>query len=570
MLLSLLEELVNHDIENIIMPVKAEKLKEKLVESNYAEEEIKYLIEGFTSGFDLEYDGPTQRQNTAHNLPFTVGDCSILWDKVMKEVKLKRYAGPFHQVPFENFIQSPIGLVPKDGGNDTRLIFHLSYDFDENMKSVNHYTAKEKCSVKYKDLDYAVRASLELLKVIGDEVIKGQGHPILWYGKSDIKSAFRLVPLKRGNFWILVMMAYHPETKRQFYFVDKCLPFGHSISCAIFQRFSDALAHLARFKISVKMGIPVAPITNYLDDFLFAALLKLACDSALKVFLQLCEDLGVPISMEKTEWGTNIIVFLGILLNGRYHLLAVPEVKRLKALNLLKLLADKKKGVVKELQSLAGLLNFLHRAIVPGRAFTRRMYAKFSGCISLPDNRKVNDSRSNRQLKPYHHVRLDAEFRQDCLMWIDFLENQKKGICRPFIDASVSVTAKQLDFYSDVTKGVNLGLGAVFGKRWLFARWEDNYIQNLDPSIEYLELLGLCMGVFAWSHLLKNQRVIIFCDNQAVINIMNNTSSACKNCMVLIQFLTLRCLRENIRIFCRWIRGKNNLRADLLSRQKIQ
>ena len=206
----------------------------------------------------------------------------------MKEVKLKRYAGPFSDIPFKNFIQSPIRLVPKDGGSDTRLIFHLLYDFDEKFKSVNHYTAKDKCSVKYKDLDYAVRVSLELLKIMEDEVIKqGQGQPIIWYGKSDIKSVFCLVPLRPGIFWILVMMAHHPESNEKFYFVDKCLPFGHSISCAIFQRFSDALAHLARFRISVKMGIPSAPITNYLDDFLFAALLKLACDEALRAFLKL-------------------------------------------------------------------------------------------------------------------------------------------------------------------------------------------------------------------------------------------------------------------------------------------
>ena len=45
----------------------------------------------------------------------------------MKEVKLKRFAGPFESSPFEDFIQSPVGLVPKDNGKDTRLIFHLSY-----------------------------------------------------------------------------------------------------------------------------------------------------------------------------------------------------------------------------------------------------------------------------------------------------------------------------------------------------------------------------------------------------------------------------------------------------------
>ena len=39
--------------------------------------------------------------------------------------------------------------------------------------------------------------------------------------------------------------------------------------------------------------------------------------------------------------------------------------------------------------------------------------------------------------------------------------------------------------------------------------------------------------------------------------------------MLLIRKLTLKCLRNNTRIFCRWVRGKSNQRADFLSRQKV-
>ena len=45
----------------------------------------------------------------------------------MKEVKLNRYVGPFKDIPYDNFIQSPIRLVPKDNGKDVQLIFHLSH-----------------------------------------------------------------------------------------------------------------------------------------------------------------------------------------------------------------------------------------------------------------------------------------------------------------------------------------------------------------------------------------------------------------------------------------------------------
>ena len=84
----------------------------------------------------------------------------------MKEVQLSRVAVPFRKIPFDNYIQSPIGLLPKAGGQKTRFIFHLSYNFKDGFKSVNFYTPKDKCSVHYRDLNYAVMTYLELLKEI--------------------------------------------------------------------------------------------------------------------------------------------------------------------------------------------------------------------------------------------------------------------------------------------------------------------------------------------------------------------------------------------------------------------
>ena len=158
-------------------------------------------------------------------------------------------------------------------------------------------------------------------------------------------------------------MANHPKTKQKHFFVDKCLPFGHSISCALFQEFSDALAHMVKYLLRVKKGIEDTALTNYLDDFLFAAILESLCNLMLNTFLEMCNRLGVPISTEKTEWATTRIVFLGILLDGEMLILVVPEEKKLTAINLLDKCTTKRTVRVKEIQSLAGLLNFLNRAI---------------------------------------------------------------------------------------------------------------------------------------------------------------------------------------------------------------
>ena len=115
-----------------------------------------------------------------------MGSPQELWKKLMQEVEEKCYAGPFNKIPFENYIQSLIGLVPK-AGNKTRQIFHLSYNFANGNKSLNFHTPKEKCTVHYRDVDTAVKMSLKLKKKLGVSELR--------YAKTDAKSAFCMLPL---------------------------------------------------------------------------------------------------------------------------------------------------------------------------------------------------------------------------------------------------------------------------------------------------------------------------------------------------------------------------------------
>ena len=103
----------NMDLENIETPINAEILKQLLIESNYAVEEIDYIFNGFTKGFSLEYQASTEVKQSAPNLKLRVGSKLELWNKMMAQVKDKRFAGPFKEIPFQYFIQSPVGLVQK-------------------------------------------------------------------------------------------------------------------------------------------------------------------------------------------------------------------------------------------------------------------------------------------------------------------------------------------------------------------------------------------------------------------------------------------------------------------------
>lgn len=97
-----------------------------------------------------------------------------------------------------------------------------------------------------------------------------------------------------------------------------------------------------------------------------------------------------------------------------------------------------------DLQRLTDLLNFLCRAVVPGRAFTRRMYQFMSGL-------------------QHHHLRVNKEIRKDLEVWKYFLLDGSVSVAKPFLDFSSSIQADELDFYTDACKSDNFaGFGCYF------------------------------------------------------------------------------------------------------------
>ena len=156
----------------------------------------------------------------------------------------------------------------------------------------------------------------------------------------------------------------------------------------------------------------------------------------MKVFFGVCEKINCPISHEKTEGPLEIITFLGTLLNGRSLTLSIPSDKVKKAYDLLHQAIDNEKVKIKCVQQLTGTLNFLNRVIVPRRAFTQGMYEKL----------KTTNAKG-KQLLAHHHVYLNAQFIQDCWVWVEFLKLARvnnRAVCRPFIDFAPNSTHSEV------------------------------------------------------------------------------------------------------------------------------
>ena len=521
----------NFDLTSVVTPVDANKLETLLKQTGYNRKESEFLVSGFRNGFDLCFSGDLSNvRRTAPNLKLRVGSQTTLWNKIMKEVKLKRFAGPFKEPPFENFIQSPVGLVPKDGGKDTRLIFHLSFPRKGSVQSVNAQTPKKCCEVKYADFAEAIRMCIKA----------GKSCKI---GKSDMQSAFRNLGIRPELFKILIIKAVSPFDGRTYWFVDKCLPFGHSISCNLFQRVSDCIAHVVKHRNNGKKPL------NYLDDFFFAALLKQWCDKQMSNFLQVCKEINFPVSMTKTFWSTEILVFLGLLINTRDQVVSIPVDKVERAQVLVSEILFSKKTTVHKMQKLCGFLNFLCRCIVPGRAFTRRMYTFFSS-----------------DMKPHYHINVKSELKNDLRVWLHFLNNPSI-FCRPFIDFSVILQATDLDWFTDASG--TIGMGGYHLDQYFLMKWDPQFLEDKQPSIQYLELYAVTVSIFLWGSHYKNARIRLFCDNDSCVRMLNNSTSGCKNCLILIRMIISKCLVWNLRIFGKHVSTDKNNLADALSRFQL-
>jgi len=138
------------DKPDLATPVNPKVLNALL--SGYPEGEKDFLVQGFTYGFRIPFKGeiPPLCQK---NLQSALQHPSVIDNKLEKEIQKGRIAGPFTAPPFQKFIVSPIGVVPKKCPGEYRVIHHESYPPGQ---SVNDGIPKDLSSVQYATLQNAI------------------------------------------------------------------------------------------------------------------------------------------------------------------------------------------------------------------------------------------------------------------------------------------------------------------------------------------------------------------------------------------------------------------------------
>lgn len=474
------------------------------------------LLEGFTDGFKIPYVG-AQECREADNLRSARELPAVVRAKAEKERALGRVAGPFLRPPLENFIVSPLGIVPKKEPGAFRLIHHLSYP---EGKSVNHGLEEGSCSVTYCTLDVA----LDLVRRAG----KGA-----WLAKADIESAFRLLPV-------------HPSSQNLLgfklddsYVYDRCMPMGCAISCAYFEAFSTFL------QWALQGNYGVGGVSHYLDDFLFiGGEGTQECKEALGHFKELAQHLGVPLAPGKTEGPAQVLTFLGIELDTIKGESRLPADKVRDLASLIQAVVGQDKVPLGCIQKLLGKLNFAARVIPAGRVFARRL------------------ARATARVKKRHHmVKLSKGMKEDLAMWANFLTNFNGTV----IWRAPWEGSPELALFSDASG--REGFGVILDTEWCVQKWPNEWHrQKVTSRITVLELFPIVIAFHLWPTVLSARQVVFWSDNMAVVQAINSQSSSCPLTLCLLRELVRACLVNNVECKARHIQGVRNIAADALSR----
>ena len=495
------------------------------------EDKYEWILQGFQEGFDIGinkecissgatdmFPGSTKGViKLGANLSSAKKWPEVVSKKLQEELATGRITGPTLEPPFKNCVISPIGVVPKKEQGKFRMIHHLSYP---KGNSVNEAIAKEEKTVFYPSVDDAI----EVILKSGDNV---------WLAKTDIKSAFRIVPVHPDHYSALGIC-----WQGKYYF-DRCLPMGCATSCKIFTGISDCLVDLFN-RTSGK-----CECINVLDDFLFIGKNKEKTGQALADFLAMCNKIGVPIAKEKTEGPYQKITFLGIEIDAADQEVRLPNEKLVQYVPCLEKTMKRNKAKCQELQSLAGKLQFACYVVPQGRAFLRRLYDVFGGWET--------------SLKPYHHIRITREVKRDMEMWLIFFK-QFNGRC-------MFKRESQPDKHLITDASGSIGFGLIFGSKWAYGPWP---IEWESLGIVFKEMFPIALVVCKWPMRLENSILKCESDNMAVVHTINSFSCKCADTMVLVRKMALTCLRFNIRIYAIHVPGVQNVLADALSRLQLE
>ncbi|CAC5380816.1 unnamed protein product [Mytilus coruscus] len=399
-----------------------------------------YLLQGIEFGFDIVTSAANELPSgiVGKNHP-SASPNNPLYKKAHLQILNEIECGNYVFAEKTPRIISPLAVIPKpDGG--VRIIHDCSRPEGSAVNSFVGEIEKQ----RFQTLD-------EASKLVT---------PNCYMDKVDLKTAYRSVNLSSQSQEVTGLKWTFPDGT-EYTFHDTKLPFGSKLAphIHVFHRLSQAVRRM--------MSRRGFTIIAYLDDFFICETTKQRCIQALNILLALLRKLGFMINWSKVVDPTTKLTFLGIEIDSTAMELRLPGEK----LSLLKHeLAEfnkRKRASKKQLQSIAGKLNWASAVVHGGREFLRRI---IDAITPLKHD--------------WHTAILHGEIWHDIEWWKKFLEtfNGKSLILEKIPLSSL---------YTDACKERG---GGFFGCDWFYTNWENDFPLAKNLHINELEALTVVLA----------------------------------------------------------------------------
>ena len=467
-----------------------------------------FILNGIREGFHIvSHSNFTEAECDNYNSAIDPSIHNVVESQIKTELVEGRYA----ITATKPVIVSALGAIKKTGGG-IRLIHDASRPLG--------------CALNdYAQMEY--KLSFQSLKD-AEKLIK----PNVYFSKIDLKSAYRSVGIHPEDYCATGLKWKFTGDSEYTYLFDKRLPFGSRLAPGIFHRITQSVRRIME-------GYGFHNLVVYLDDFLLVEDSYEKCLLGRDILIQLLRRLGFAIAWEKIVGPSQQVVFLGVLLDSTNCTITLPADKLDQFKVLIRESFSRKRWSLKQLQQLAGKLNWASSVVRGGRVYLRRILD-----IMRP-------LRNNR-----HKVRVSASMREDLLWWNKFLS----------IFNGVRVIKWNSNVYSAAVDACTEGGGMSFDRDWLYVNWAKDYPSLCDSHINVKESASVLLALKRWGPKWCNSNVVIWSDNKTAVACINKGTSRSREIMRIIREIFWYRELYNITLSCRYLPGVWNVLADSISR----
>ena len=473
--------------------------------TDYWDKQLCQLVEfGFPLDFNRNCDFKCDRGNHKSALEFPADVDAY----IAEELEYGAILGPFDAPPITMSHSSPFMTLAKPNSDRRRIIIDLSWPLGASVNAgidKNMYLDSNFC-LTFPTVD-DITAELKKL-----------GRGALLY-KVDVTSAFRHIKVDPADYDLLGL-------EWGGHYVDTCVPFGTRHGSQIFQRLSDGVRFAMRQKGYV--------IVDYIDDYVGVGVPSVA-NASYFALIDLMNDLGLTISQKKLVSPSTKVTCLGVLIDTVNGTISIPPEKLRDVTDTVRQWLLRNVATKRELQSILGLLLYVHKCVKPERVFLNRMldllrFAHGRQKVTLTPDFKRDLRWFSKFLPAYNGVSLYDHRPIDVTLELEACLTGLGGRSGNFI------------YHLPITKG--------------FRNW----------NIVHLEMVNILLAVRAFRHQWASKKVLIHCDNAAVVSVLKSDKArdpylgACA-CNVWYVAAT-----SDIDLQYTHIRGIDNRVADALSR----